>query len=90
MTFNTTTPYVVPFIDLNEEPWVIEMPKAEVRGAANDFWQIGVAQMTKPGKYLFVGPDQEVPEGAEKAGFNVAAIASPHTIDGMVKAILEQ
>jgi hypothetical protein len=32
-------------------------------------WQIQIAQMTQPGKYLFVGPYQEVPPGAESEGF---------------------
>jgi hypothetical protein len=56
LNYNTTTPYVVLFIDLNKGPWVLEIPEGEVRGATNDFWQIGVAQLTKPGKYLFIGP----------------------------------
>jgi hypothetical protein len=56
LIYNTTTPYVVLFIDLNKGPWILEIPEGEVRGATNDFWQIGVAQLTKPGKYLFIGP----------------------------------
>ena len=71
LTYNTTTPYVLPFIDLVDGPWVVEIPEGEVRGAANDFWQIGITQMTKPGKYLFVGPGQEVPKDAKAEGFRV-------------------
>ncbi len=64
LTFNATTPYVLPFIDLANEPWVVEMPGPEgsVRGAAHDMWQIGITQITEPGKYVFVGPEQDVPE----------------------------
>jgi hypothetical protein len=63
LTYNATTPYVLPFIDLAEGPWVLEMPgpPGKVRGAAHDMWQIGITQITEPGKYLFVGPGQEVP-----------------------------
>ena len=64
LTYNATTPYAIPFIDLTEGPWVLEMPGPEgkVRGAAHDMWQIGITQITEPGKYLFVGPGQEVPQ----------------------------
>jgi hypothetical protein len=65
LTYNTTTPYVITFIDLNSGPWVLELPEGEVRGAANDFWQIGVEQLTMPGKYLFVGPGQDAPDGSD-------------------------
>jgi hypothetical protein len=34
-------------------------------------WQIGITKMTEPDKYLFVGPGQEVPEGADKEGYRV-------------------
>lgn len=73
LTFNATTPYVLPFIDLSKEPWVVVMPEpaGKVRGAAHDMWQIGVTQITEPGKYLFVGPGQEVPKDAEKEGYKV-------------------
>ena len=63
LTYNATTPYVLPFIDLAEGPWVLELPEppGKVRGAAHDMWQIGITQVTEPGKYLFVGPGQDVP-----------------------------
>ncbi|MFQ5644000.1 MAG: DUF1254 domain-containing protein [Thiogranum sp.] len=63
LTYNATTPYALPFIDLSRGPWVLEMPgkPGQVRGAAHDMWQIGIGQLTEPGKYLFVGPGQEVP-----------------------------
>jgi hypothetical protein len=37
LTYNVTTPYVLPFIDLADGPWVLEMPGPEgaVRGAAD-------------------------------------------------------
>ena len=28
LTYNATTPYVLPFMDLAEGPWVVEMPRA--------------------------------------------------------------
>lgn len=71
LTYNVTTPYVLPFIDLSEGPWVTVMPQGEVRGAAHDMWQIQITQITKPGKYLFVGPGQKTPKDAEAEGFKV-------------------
>ena len=71
LTFNATTPYALVFIDLGDEPWIVHMPEGEVRGAAHDMWQMEITSMTKPGKYVFVGPGQEVPAGAEKAGYAV-------------------
>lgn len=71
LTYNVTTPYVLPFIDLAEGPWVAVMPEGEVRGAAHDMWQVQITQITQPGKYLFVGPGQETPEGAASDGFKV-------------------
>ena len=51
LTYNATTPYALPFIDLQKEgPFVVEMPEGEVRGAAHDMWQIAITQMTDPGK----------------------------------------
>jgi hypothetical protein len=71
LTYNATTPYALPFIDLTDGPWVAVMPEGEVRGAAHDMWQIGITQITEPGKYLFVGPGQDVPEDAEREGYKV-------------------
>jgi len=64
LTYNATTPYVLPFIDLAGGPWVLEMPEPEgsVRGAAHDMWQIGITAITEPGKYIFVGPGQDAPK----------------------------
>ncbi len=52
LTYNATTPYVLPFIDLAEGPWILEMPEppGKVRGAAHDMWQIGITQITEPGR----------------------------------------
>jgi len=71
LTLNVTTPYVWSFVDLQESgPYVIEVPPGgQVRGATSDMWQIQIAQMTRPGKYLFVGPYQEVPPGTESEGY---------------------
>ncbi|MGB5278941.1 MAG: DUF1254 domain-containing protein, partial [Gammaproteobacteria bacterium] len=71
LTFNATTPYALVFIELAKEPWVVHMPEGEVRGAAHDMWEREITSMTKPGKYVFVGPGQKAPAGAEKAGYTV-------------------
>ena len=49
LTYNVTTPYALPFIDLEKEgPFVAVMPEGEIRGAAHDAWQIGITQITEP------------------------------------------
>ena len=72
LTYNVTTPYALAFIDLAAEgPFVIEIPEGEVRGATHDMWQISFTQLTEPGKYLIVGPGQEIPANAEAEGYKV-------------------
>ena len=73
LTYNATTPYVLPFIDLAEGAWIVEMPEpaGKVRGAAHDMCQIQLTQIIEPGKYLFVGSGQEAPKGAEAEGYKV-------------------
>lgn len=83
LTYNATTPYVLPFIDLAEGPWVVVMPEAEVRGAAHDMWQIAITRMTEPGKYLFVGPGQDVPTDAQAQGYTVARSPSVNLLVGI-------
>lgn len=83
LTYNATTPYVIPFIDLTEGPWVVEMPEAEVRGAAHDMWQVPIIRMTEPGKYLFVGPGQTIPAEAEKDGYTISQPPSNNFLIGI-------
>lgn len=83
LTYNATTPYVLPFIDLAKGPWVVVMPEAEVRGAAHDMWQIAITRMTEPGKYLFVGPGQDVPKDAESQGYKIAQSPSMNLLVGI-------
>ena len=65
LTANTTTPYALSFIDLTADgPVVIDMPEAEVRGATHSMWQIGITQMTEPGRYVFHAPGTQAPEVA--------------------------
>jgi len=73
LTFNTTTPYVATWINLEKEgPFVIEIPEGgQVRGAAHNNWQIQITQATEEGKYLFYGPNQEKPAGLEKEIYKV-------------------
>lgn len=62
LTANATTPYAASFINLAETgPIVIDMPKAEVRGATHNMWQIAIASMVEPGKYLFHAPGTDAP-----------------------------
>lgn len=68
LTANTTTPYVLSFIDLTADgPVVIDMPDANVRGATHSMWQIGITQMTEPGKYVFYAPGTDAPKLPEGA-----------------------
>jgi hypothetical protein len=83
LTYNATTPCALVFIDLSNGPWVIVIPKGEIRGAANDFWQIGIAQMTKPGKYLLVGPGQDIPKDAKREGFEVVEMTTMNVMPGL-------
>jgi hypothetical protein len=71
LTYNVTTPYVLPFIDLAKEPWVVVVPEGEIRSAAHDMWQMEITQIPNAGKYLFVGPGQEVPEGAKAEDYEI-------------------
>jgi len=67
LTANVTTPYVLSFINLQDTgPIVIDMPDADVRGAAHSMWQIAITPMVKPGKYVFHAPGTTPPvvEGA--------------------------
>lgn len=62
LTANATTPYALSFIRLDETgPIVIDMPEAQVRGATHSMWQIGLTQMTEPGRYVFHAPGTEAP-----------------------------
>jgi len=63
LTANATTPYVSSFINLEETgPIVIDIPEAEVRGAMHSMWQIAIAEMVKPGRYVFHAPGTEAPK----------------------------
>lgn len=63
LTANATTPYAIAFIDLVKNgPVVIEMPKAEVRGAVHNMWQVAIAPMVTPGKYLYYAPGTKAPK----------------------------
>ena len=69
LTFNTSTPYVVTFVDLREGPLRVDIPDAPVRGAMHSMWQVGITQMTEPGAYVLLGPGMpepaELPESAQ-------------------------
>ncbi len=69
LTPNITTPYVAGSMDLSEVgPVVVDVPAGMIAGSAMDFWQrlltdFGILgpDEGKGGKYLFVGPGQDVP-----------------------------
>lgn len=65
LTFNATTPYVISIIDLNQGPWVLELPKGEMIGGAIDFWQRSFAQFEPSGKYVISASDDacNIPTG---------------------------
>lgn len=80
LTANATTPYIGGFPDLSQTgPLVVDYPAGATAGGVGDFWQRPVTDMgeTGPdrgrgGKYLLVGPGQQVPA---TAGYRV--IQSP-------------
>ena len=73
LTANATTPYLAGFSNLDETgPLVIEVPAGATAGLANDFWHAIISDfgLTGPdkgegGKYLIVGPGQDVEAGDE-------------------------
>jgi hypothetical protein len=65
LTYNTSTPYALTFLDLTNEPAVVIIPDAPLRGAMHNMWQIGLTQMTEAGTYIFVGPGQNLPNAKE-------------------------
>ena len=60
LTANATTPYYLGFADLSSGPLVLELPARGVQGGANDAWQITIPGTETPGKYLVLGPGQDV------------------------------
>jgi hypothetical protein len=70
---NNSTPYIFGFMDLSEKgPMVLDYPPGPSAGAVIDWWErpltdVGLpsAEQGRGGKYLFVGPGQETPKGAE-------------------------
>jgi hypothetical protein len=64
LTTNTTTPYVLSFMRLDETgPMMIELPEgANLRGAIHSMWQIQIEQMTEPGRYVFHAPGTPAPD----------------------------
>jgi len=66
LTYNTSTPYVMSFINVKKQPSIIHIPTNKVRGAIHNMWQIGLSQMNEPGKYLIIPKGSEVPVDAPK------------------------
>ena len=69
LTANFTTPYIITFANLEKGPVLVEQPAGALGGMIMDFWQRPVADLGqagpdkgKGGKYLVVGPGQQVPK----------------------------
>ena len=70
LTPNVTTPYIIGFMDLDESgPTVLEVPAGAIAGSAMDYWQRPLTDFGitgpdggKGGKYILVGPGQDVPK----------------------------
>ena len=60
LTANATTPYYLGFADLSAGPLVLEMPARGVQGAMNDSLQHAIPGTGAPGKYLVLGPGQNL------------------------------
>lgn len=73
LTYNTSTPYALTFVNIEKEPLVVEIPTDQIRGAAHNMWQIGLEQMTQPGTYVFIAEGSEVPANIPKDGKVIAS-----------------
>lgn len=79
LTPNVTTPYIVGLPNLAETgPLVLDVPAGSIAGSAMDFWQRALTDfgVTGPdkgqgGRFLLVGPGQEVPADLPKDIFVV-------------------
>lgn len=82
LTPNVTTPYIVGFSDLSKTgPLVLEVPAGTIAGSAMDFWQRALTDfgITGPdqgrgGRFLLVGPGQDVPADLPK---EIVVVRSP-------------
>ena len=70
LTANTTTPYVLTFLDLAKSSYYVEIPAGPIGGMVIDIYQAPQADLGvvgpdqgKGGKYLIVGPEADVPNG---------------------------
>jgi hypothetical protein len=70
LTANTTTPYVITFVDLADSSYYIEIPAGPIGGLIVDIYQSPMSDLGilgpdegKGGKYILVGPKAEVPNG---------------------------
>ena len=69
LTANTTTPYVLTFLDLSEGNYYLDLPAGPIGGMIIDIYQAPQADLGvvgpdqgKGGRYLVVGPESVVPE----------------------------
>jgi hypothetical protein len=69
LTANFTTPYIITFANLEKGPVIVDQPAGAFGGMVLDFWQRPAADLGQAGpdqgrggKYLVVGPGQEVPK----------------------------
>jgi len=83
LTYNTTTPYVLPFINLKDGPWVVDVPPAEIRGAFSDAWQVGANKVYANQKFLLVGPEHKVPKDANNEGYTAIKMNTNLVLPGI-------
>ncbi len=84
ITANATTDYLVSWINLSQDTWVLEVPAGAAAGFLNDMWQrpgvdLGVPgpNKGKGGKFLVLGPDQKEPDDTK--GYRVVRSVNNNT-----------
>lgn len=76
VTANVTTPYIISWADLSEEPMYLEVPAGPTAGMFMDGWQKPVADIGltgpdqgKGGKYIIVGPEDDASKYEQEGVF---------------------
>ncbi len=82
LTYNTSTPYAMSFFNVAETPTLITIPTDQLRGAVHNCWQIGLSQMTEPGRYLII-PKGSVPPADAPADARVIESDSNYVFLGV-------
>jgi hypothetical protein len=85
ITANATTDYLVSWINLSQDTWVLEVPAGAAAGFLEDMWQRPVVDLGVPGpnkgkggKFLVLGPDQKEPEDTK--GYRIVRSVNNNTL----------